>query len=176
MRPDEWFGTGPDGSVATGLLLFGMDEDRFQADRVRRHTAPEVNQRIDTAIRETVERFAGESEAVISERIGALEAEWDIERVLEANAATIMLGGLLSTALGRRRGILLGGVVAGFLLLHATQGWCPPVPVLRRLGVRTRREIEREKFALKFLRGDFEGLTAKRSHRSPSEVVLAASQ
>ena len=153
-----------------------MDENPFEVDRVRRHTAPEVNERIDTLIRDTVDRFAGESEAVISERIGALEAEWDIERVLEANAATIVLAGTLSAAMGRRRGILLGAVVAGFLLLHATQGWCPPVPVLRRLGVRTRREIEREKFALKFLRGDFDGLTTKRSQRAPEDVLAAAAQ
>lgn len=31
----------------------------------------------------------------------------------------------------------------------------PPVPVLRRCGVRTRREIDEEKYALKALRGDF---------------------
>jgi hypothetical protein len=153
-----------------------MDELRFEADRVRRHTAPEVNERIDTMIRETVDRFAGESEAVISERIGALEAEWDIERVLEANASTIVLAGMLSAAMGRRRGILLGAVVAGFLLLHAAQGWCPPVPALRRLGVRTRREIEREKFVLKFLRGDFDDVAAKRSRRVPGEVLAAAAR
>lgn len=29
------------------------------------------------------------------------------------------------------------------------------MPVLRRLGVRTREEIDREKYALKALRGDF---------------------
>jgi hypothetical protein len=46
--------------------------------------------------------------------------------------------------------------VLSFLLLHSIQGWCPPVPVLRRLGVRTRREIDRELFALKVLRGDFQ--------------------
>jgi len=28
------------------------------------------------------------------------------------------------------------------------QGWCPPVPVLRRMGIRTQSEIERERCAL----------------------------
>jgi hypothetical protein len=32
------------------------------------------------------------------------------------------------------------------------------MPVLRRLGVRTRSEIDREKFALKALRGDFKNV------------------
>ena len=40
---------------------------------------------------------------------------------------------------------------------HAVKGWCPPVPLFRRLGVRTCGEIERERYALKALRGDFDG-------------------
>lgn len=41
------------------------------------------------------------------------------------------------------------------MVQHALQDWCSPLPVLRRLGVRTAREIVEERFALK-LRGDFE--------------------
>ena len=41
------------------------------------------------------------------------------------------------------------------LFQHAVQGWCPPIPLLRRLGIRTSREIEIERVALKILRGDF---------------------
>lgn len=43
-----------------------------------------------------------------------------------------------------------------FLLQHAVQGWCPPLPVFRRLGVRTAREIHEEILALKAMRGDFD--------------------
>jgi hypothetical protein len=32
------------------------------------------------------------------------------------------------------------------------------VPLLRRLGIRTRGEIDRERYALKALAGDFEGI------------------
>jgi hypothetical protein len=39
-------------------------------------------------------------------------------------------------------------VVGTFLLQHALQGWCPPVPILRRLGYRTAREIFEERLAL----------------------------
>ena len=35
------------------------------------------------------------------------------------------------------------------------QGWYPLLPLFRRMGIRTRQEIDREKFALKTLRGDF---------------------
>jgi hypothetical protein len=47
-----------------------------------------------------------------------------------------------------RRWLWVPATVLGFLLLHATQGWCPPLPVLRAKGVRTRGEIERERIAL----------------------------
>jgi hypothetical protein len=46
-------------------------------------------------------------------------------------------------------------LVTGFLFQHAVEGWCPPIPVLRRLGFRTAREIDIERVALKALRGDF---------------------
>ena len=57
-----------------------------------------------------------------------------------------------------RRWLALPGLVAAFLFQHAIQGWCPPVPVLRRLGFRTSYEIEQERSALKALRGDFDGV------------------
>lgn len=43
------------------------------------------------------------------------------------------------------------------IILFVVQGWCPPVPIFRSLGVRTAAEIFQEKVALKQLRGDFEG-------------------
>jgi hypothetical protein len=56
---------------------------------------------------------------------------------------------------GRRRLLLLPLGVALFLLQHGLQGWCPPLALFRRRGVRTRREIDLERYALKALRGDF---------------------
>ena len=63
-----------------------------------------------------------------------------------------------------RRFYLLPAAVAGFLLQHAVQGWCPPVPVFRRLGFRTAAEIDEERYALKALRGDFRGVSAGDEH------------
>lgn len=84
-----------------------------------------------------------------------LQREWDTERVLETNAASLMLISLgLGMSLDRRWLWLTGGVVA-FLIQHALQGWCPPLPVIRAMGVRTAGEISIERTALKALRGDF---------------------
>jgi hypothetical protein len=80
-----------------------------------------------------------------------------VERVLGANAALLSLTGLVF-GFANRKLLVVPAVVAGFLLLHALQGWSPPVPLFRRLGVRTQAEIEAERYALKALRGDFQGV------------------
>jgi len=117
--------------------------------RVPDHTDRAVNERIleDTARR--VLHYAT-NPGDIDRRLRQLDGEWDIERLLEANAATFSL---LCLLLGWQRPPM---IVAAFLLQHAVQGWCPPVPLFRRLGVRTAREIELERIALKALRGDFD--------------------
>ena len=94
----------------------------------------------------------------LSGSLARLDREWDTERVLETNAACLLL---LSLGLGvakDRRWLWLTGGVAAFLLQHALQGWCPPLPVIRVLGVRTAGEIGVERTALKSLRGDFTGV------------------
>jgi hypothetical protein len=54
-----------------------------------------------------------------------------------------------------RRWLAIPIVLGAFLFQHAIRGWCPPIPVLRRMGFRPTREIEIEHVALKTLRGDF---------------------
>jgi hypothetical protein len=90
----------------------------------------------------------------IDARLEELDAEWDIERVLAANAGGVSLFGILM-ARHHYKWLVLPLAAAGFLLLHAIQGWCPPVEILRRAGFRTVKEINSERMALQVLRGDF---------------------
>jgi len=123
-------------------------------DRVPQNTAESINQWIRHTTEQNVAQHAGGGRA-ISQRLSELDNEWDIERLLEANAATVCLIGVALGALVDKRFFYLPAVVGTFLLQHALQGWCPPVPVFRRLGVRTQPEIDQEKYALKAMRGDF---------------------
>ncbi|WP_031431707.1 hypothetical protein [Methylomicrobium agile] len=125
------------------------------ADRVRANTSEAINCRIDRAIEARVREYAQKSSVEITRRIDELDREWDIERLLETNASALAFTGLLLGITKNVKWLLLPAVVLPFLFQHAVQGWCPPVPLLRRLGVRTRKEIDREKYALKALRGDF---------------------
>lgn len=141
----------------------------WEIERVRRHTSPRTNARIDRTISETIRAYGTRTEGAITQRLDELEREWDIERLLQTNAASLALLGVIIGGTAGRRWLALSGGVLGFLLLHGVQGWCPPLPLLRNLGVRTRGEIDRERFALKFLRGDFDFV------RKPTgEINLAA--
>lgn len=124
-------------------------------ERVERHTAPAVQQRIRKRARQRVHGLAGAPPHELTRRIEQLEREWDIERWLETNAATVSLIGLALGSFVDRRWFALPAVVAGFLLQHAIQGWCPPLPLFRRMGVRTAAEIHDEIVELRRLRGDF---------------------
>lgn len=123
------------------------------ATRVRDNTADRINRRIDQVGEAWVTYCAAHPE-LIDGRLEELDREWDIERAIQANAAGLCMLGVVLGAVSSRKWFLIPGVVGGFLMQHAVQGWCPPIPVLRRLGFRTRGEIDQEKFALKALRGD----------------------
>lgn len=143
-------------------------------DRVPAQTAPEINARIRQEYEERIAEYARHPDQ-IDARLEELDAEWDIERAIEANAATLALTGVALGVTMDRRWLVLPALVTGFLLQHALQGWCPPVPILRRMGFRTMAEIDRERFALKALRGDFVGLTTRKSSaKNRAEAVVAA--
>lgn len=132
-------------------IAYAEDPTRASADRVRRSTPLQLNHEIDRQIDASVTLHRDRRREEIIRRIEALDKEWDVERVLEVNASSLALTGLVLGLTVNRKWFLLPGVVLPFLLQHGLQGWCPPLPVLRRLGVRTRGEIDREKYALKDL-------------------------
>ncbi len=125
------------------------------SDRVRANTPTSANQKIDEAITAQVNSYADQPIANISQRLEALEKEWDTERVLEMNASLLAFTGLILGIMVNQNWLWLTDLVLLFLFQHALQGWCPPLPIIRAFGVRTRNEIDQEKFALKALRGDF---------------------
>jgi hypothetical protein len=140
-------------------------------DRVRANTAAEVNRRVDEQIERNIRHYSGQTKEEIYRRIQDLDEEWDIERVLETMASSFSLTGIVLGATVDRKWFLVPTIVLSFLLMHAIQGWCPPLSILRSLGIRTREEIDRERYALKALAGDFAGISKDPSR---AEQTLAA--
>jgi hypothetical protein len=136
--------------------------------RVPAHSSARATRRIRRRTEDRVSELA-DNPTGIADRLRELDDEWDIERAIEANAASLALAGLALGLIHDRRWMTLPVLVSGFLLQHALQGWCPPVPVLRALHFRTADEINEERVALKSLRGDFEGL-----HANPKRALQAA--
>jgi hypothetical protein len=129
-------------------------------DRVQANSDRSVNREIEREAARRVAQAAGAPKQVIARRIGELDEEWDIERWLEANASALAFTGTILGLLVNKKFFAIPCIVLPFLFQHAIQGWCPPVPILRRKGVRTRREIDTEKYALKAVRGDFSNIRA----------------
>lgn len=125
------------------------------SQRVFLKTDPLTNAEIRNQTIKNLNIFKNCEEAEIGDRIRKLSQEWDTERVLEVNAGLLII---LSSYLGiktSRIWFLVTGAVAVFMLQHAFMGWCPPLPLVRKWGVRTEDEIYAEKTALKVMRGDF---------------------
>src|SRR5215207_8894816 len=89
-------------------------------DRVPLHTSAAVNRRIQQDIAASVRWHARHPER-LDQRLRDLDAEWDIERTLEANAATLALtGSLLGIFVDRRfLAVPVGLVPAGAVLPKA---------------------------------------------------------
>ena len=136
------------------------------ASRAKDQTAEAVNQQIRRQTHANVAYYAAHPE-LIDQRLKELDEEWDIERWLELNSAALSLAGLALALVHSRKWLVLPLVVQGFFLQHGIEGYCPPLPIFRRAGVRTEGEIEAERHALKALRGDFQNAAGE-------EVLRAA--
>ncbi|MES2675771.1 MAG: DUF2892 domain-containing protein [Pseudomonadota bacterium] len=115
--------------------------------RVAQNTSARINMKIQQDILKSVSFYEANPQLILT-RLKQLNEEWDIERVLETNASSLIVA---SSALGfvaSKKFFAVPFIVGAFLLQHALQGWCPPLPILRRLGYRTTSEIQQERNAL----------------------------
>ena len=125
------------------------------AKRIQFNSPARANEQIENAILESI-RYYAHNKKEIPARIRELEKEWDIERTLMLNASVLALTGTVLAATVNKKWLALPGIVTAFLAQHAIQGWCPPLPLFRSMGFRTRQEIESEKFALKAINGELD--------------------
>jgi hypothetical protein len=117
-------------------------------DRIRRASAHQVNQQIDRQTDANILHYTNAMPEVIDERIEELDREWDVERMLTVNGASVALAGLILGATRDKKWLIVPGIVLPLLLNLNLRGWAPALPVLRHLGMRSRSEINRERAAL----------------------------
>jgi hypothetical protein len=143
------------------------------AHRVNEQTSDQSNDRIRKQIEASIAWHARHPEQ-IDRRLRQLDQEWDIERVLETGSSALTLTGLILGITRKRRWLLLSLAVQGFFMQHALQGWCPPLPLFRSLGIRTADEINQERYALKALRGDFAEVATDDPEHAGKQALEAA--
>jgi len=147
-------------------------EPALEADRVRRFTPPEILRKIDEQIEHNVAYYASQPDEVIEERIQELKEEWSINRYLQANVAAVgLFGAVMGLVVSKKWALLTIGAFS-FFLFHGLRGWDPRIRALRRLGARTRTEIDRELYALKAARGDFKNITLPTEESAQAPVPV----
>lgn len=140
------------------------------AERVARHTSEQSDEMIRHEAQVNVTYYAAHPEQ-IDRRLRELDEEWDVERMLQMNSSALSLFGLALGVTRSRKWLLIPLVVQGFFLQHGVEGWCPPLPIFRWLGIRMQAEIEAERYALKALRGDFTNVRAEREGSAVLDAV-----
>lgn len=140
-------------------------------DMVRDNSPAEINKAIDQETLALLEQYQDASPEEVKERLRELDTSYDLECYVEMFGAGLTLAGIALAARYKKMWFL-PAITSGLVLAHSLPLWDPITPLLRLFGVWSRQEIEREKFALKLLRGDFERLESDRSAKS----ALAAAQ
>ena len=143
------------------------------ATRIRDASPAAANRAIRQGAEDRLTRAAAQP-ATIARDLAALDREWDVERALMANAATLATAGAVLALTVNPRFAIVPAIVGGFLLQHALQGWCPPLPVFRALGFRSAREIGAERSAHQALRGDFDRIDPQDRPRNRARAALDA--
>ncbi len=126
----------------------------LELDRIRHNTPPLVQEEIDRRTEHSLSLYAEADPELVAARLNELDREWDYDRVFETKTSVVALAGCI-LGMFDKRFLLITGAAAGIALVQALSGRDPFVGPIRKMGVRTAREIERERYALKAMRGDF---------------------
>lgn len=124
--------------------------------RVELNTPEVINQQIEERLRSSVSQYAHADRQEIDRRLQELDREWNVERLIETEAPLMIGLGIALGVIHDRKWFAVSATAASMVILHSLQGWYPLLPVFRRLGIRSQNEIEQERNALRFLRGDHE--------------------
>ena len=101
--------------------------------RVQENTDEAINNQIRAQTERTIEYFSRKGGAAIDQRLEELDREWDVERLLETNAASLALG---SRARRIGRSPILPAACAGHGISPSTcdSGVVPSYPSISSYG------------------------------------------
>lgn len=145
------------------------------AERVRLNTSEVANELVRHETEKRVAFYAAHPE-LIDRRLSELDREWDVERMIEVEAPTTSLMGLLLGISVSRKWLVIPLFAQAMVFLHALQGWYPLLPLFRRMRIRTEKEIAAERYALRAIRGDFAQVRAVEDTAQRADRAFDAAQ
>lgn len=144
----------------------GHDDEELREPRPMPRHQPAPPPGVDARWLDELVECVRQGPDAVTARLQDLEKEWDAERLLHLHASTLALCGVsLSAATGKRRWLLVPAVVLPLSIADGVLGSRRMAGLWKRLGLRTRDQVERERLALRMLRGDFDLGAAPRDPR-----------
>lgn len=124
-------------------------------DTTEENISLEKSNNIDRYTQENINHYY-HNRSHIASRLRQLEAEVCIEQIFEWHDVANIAGGVLLSLITRKKSWLVLPLMVTFMQsVHAFYNIRLGTEWLRKYGYRTRADIEKEKYALKALRGDF---------------------
>ena len=129
-----------------------MDNTQAETDITLEHSTS-----VEKEIQEKLNHYYNDQNE-ITLRLEELDKEWDIERILQIEGVALTLAGVVLGSTANKKWLALPLVASLVLLKDVVRQGTYSFPLLRKFGFRTREEINKEKYALKAIRGDFKYL------------------
>jgi hypothetical protein len=129
-----------------------MENINQETDITLEHSTP-----VEVAIQDHLNGYYHNQEK-IDERLLELDREMDLESYMQTESTALTIAGIILALTVNKKWLALPLAVSILSLANNARGRNNPLTVFRKLGFRTRGEIEKERYALKAIRGDFKYL------------------
>jgi hypothetical protein len=129
-----------------------MENINQETDITLEHSTP-----VEVAIQDQLNGYYHDQDK-IDLRLVELDEEIDLETYMQAEGTSLTIAGIILALTVNKKWLVLPLATSILSLANIARGRNNPLTVFRRLGLRTRAEIEKERYALKAIRGDFKYL------------------
>ena len=129
-----------------------MENINQETDITLEHSTP-----VEVAIQDNLNEYYHDQDK-INARLLELDNELDIESYMQTETAALTVAGVILSIAVNKKWLVLPLASSILSLVNIARGSGNPLTLFRKLGFRTRAEIEKERYALKAIRGDFKYL------------------
>lgn len=131
--------------------IFKMEKINQESDITLEHSSL-----VEVAIQDNLNEYYHDQNK-IDQRLLELDNEQDMESYMQTESTALTIAGVILALTVNKKWLVLPLISSIVTIANRVKGSTPLV-FFRKLGLRTRGEIEKERYALKAIRGDFKYL------------------